>query len=266
LSQVQYHLLSLTLVVPLLIIYSIGFYAFYRVKNYASAVAASNEAPGFSQLSDGLGVLAFSLPISSSINSLLSYMAVNNTRLLPTVTILRNYISLVFAVASFLLIARGAELLIRTLKAKLPRPPMAYALLGIIVLTSMFTWAITTHEHAVSGEATYYLPNWVVILTLAIPYLYVWCRGVAATYQLFMYRNYVKGRVYKRAIDYLAKGFGGIVFLSVLIQLISTLSVRLSKLNLTPMLLLIYALLAIYVIAFGVVARGARRLKQIEEV
>lgn len=116
------------------------------------------------------------------------------------------------------------------------------------------------------SEPTYYLPNWLIILTLAVPYVYVWCVGINAVRNLNIYKNRVKGLVYKRAIDYLAKGIAVIIVLSIFIQLIAVLSAQLNRLNLTPLLAVIYLLLVLYALGYGLVSRGAKRLKQIEEV
>jgi hypothetical protein len=67
-------------------------------------------------------------------------------------------------------------------------------------------------------------------------------------------------------LNLLAKGIGGVILISILIQFLTTASARLNRLNLTPLLIIVYCLLLLYGIAYGFIAVGAKRLKRIEEV
>lgn len=258
--------LNLTIVLPLSAIYLVALYGFQRFNDYAISVRKTKEGPHLEKIANGLMVLAFSLPVLSIVGSLFNYLKYRNPEFLPMATILRNYLTLVFAFTAILLIAKGSQGLFDTLKSKKVIARSHYALAGIIALTSIYTWLITSQGPAAKTGQGYFLPDWLVIATLAIPYIFIWCEGVKASIHLSEYKGSVKGIIYKRAFDNLSKGIAAIIVVSVFIQFITTLSEKLSRLNLTPLLLVIYVLIVLYAIGYGLVARGAKRLKQIEEV
>lgn len=267
LTQSGARLLNLSFVIPLFIVYASAFYGFLRFHDYAGSVKKSKESPALYNLAYGLMVLAFSLPIQSILGSLFSYVKYRHQDLVPFVTVFREYLALVLASVALYLIARGAQGLFDTLKKdkKVLLHPY-YALLGPIVLASVYTWFLTAKVSSATGEPSHYLPEWMIILTLSIPYIFVWCVGIRAALQLRLYRDGVKGVIYKRAFDHLSKGIGVVVLISITIQFITTLSAALSRLSLAPLLLVVYFLVALYAVGYGFVARGAKKLKQIEEV
>jgi hypothetical protein len=265
-SQGEARLLGLAVVIPLVLIYLMALYGSVRVKRYAASIEKTNEGKSFKHISNGLTVLAYSLPAVAVISSLLTYTAWHSPDLLPAVTIARSYLALIIPLVAFILIEKGASGLIQTLRNKKLSPPPLFNTLGVIILSSLYVWLLTTREPVENGGSTYFLPNWLAVTTLAIPYLYIWCKGIMAAYYLFVYQDRVNGSVYKYAIKYLSLGVGTIVFSSVFIQALSTISAQINRLDLGPILLIIYVLLAIYAVGYGLVARGAKRLKKIEEV
>ncbi len=110
------------------------------------------------------------------------------------------------------------------------------------------------------------MPNLLIILTLAIPYLYYWYRGLVATYNLYHYQKHVKGQVYKGSLSLVAYGIATIIATSILIRLLVTISARITTLSLTPLLLIIYGFLVIAALGYVLIALGAKRLRRIEEV
>lgn len=264
-SSLKLRVINLSITIPLLMIFAYALFGFLRFKSYAHSIRKTKEGKPINHLATGLMVLAFSLPLGGATSSLLNYIAANNPDLLPMTTITRNYVSVAFQFVAFLYIAKGAQDLVNTLgEKKIPKPK--YGLLGTIVLACIFTWLIAIRPADATGEKTYYLPDLLIISTLAIPYLYTWCRGILAAYQLYAYKDRVKGTIYKNSIAYLARGISYIVIISIAVQLITTLSVRLTRLSLTPLLLIVYVLVAFYAVGYGMVAHGAKKLKKIEEV
>ncbi len=263
-TQTHARLLGLTIMVPLMAVFYFALYGFLRFREYADSIVKTKEGKGFSYLANSLMVLAFSLPVTSSITAVLNYIAISNPDVLPMATIVKNYIALLFPFITFLLLARGTEELVSSLKTS--QSIKHFNGIGVIILSCFFTWLITTRPMGSGGEVTYYLPNWLIISTLAVPYLYMWTRGIMAIFNLRLYMQNIKGTVYKHALGYLAKGIVGIVFLSIFIQLVTTLSARLNRLSLTPILFILYILVAMYAVGYGYVARGAKKLKKIEDV
>ncbi len=266
-TQSRAHMLGLTIAVPIVLIWLFALYGFLKFQEYTVAIQESPEGQSFRYLSHGLMVLIFSLPLLSSVSSVFTYLGYRNSSLIPMLTIIKNYTNLFFPFIAFLLLAKGADGLIKTLHTKSSaRTIPKMSLLLSIVLASLYTWLITTRPIGPSGDTAYYLPNALIIITLAIPYLYIWCKGAAAAYQLYIFKTKVKGTIYRQALNSVAFGIAAIIFLSIFLQMIVTLSVRLTSLHLSPLLTLIYILVLLTGIGYGLLARGAKKLKQIEEV
>ncbi len=265
LTPADLRLLNLSIVIPITAIYLSALFGFLRVKDYSHNIHKTKEGPYFKDLANGLMVLAFSLPVNSIIGALFSYSRYRHQNLLPALTILRGYTTLALAGTAIYLISKGAQGLYDSLKQKEKLLNPTLALAGPILISSFFTWLITAQEVTTNSQKTYYLPQWLIILSIAIPYTLIWCMGVKAAFQLYRYKSGVKGSVYKQIFDNLSKGVGVIIVVSILIQFITTLSEQLSRLNLSPLLLIIYLLIILYAIGFGLVARGSKKLKMIEE-
>ncbi len=80
------------------------------------------------------------------------------------------------------------------------------------------------------------------------------------------YQKNSKGSIYKHTLRQLSFGILGIIVINVVMQVILTLSERLSRLQLTPVLIIIYALIALYACGFVLIALGAKNLRKFEEV
>src|SRR4030095_2725684 len=69
LSEGSLDLLRLTIVVPVLAIWFAAFYGYDKFSHYARTIASSNDGRGFRYIANGLGVLAFGLPINLILTS-----------------------------------------------------------------------------------------------------------------------------------------------------------------------------------------------------
>jgi hypothetical protein len=180
----------------------------------------------------------------------------------------RNYLVVVLILAAMFLIAKGAQGLYSTLKRQQQLSTEQFSLYGIIgpvLLACVYTWLVVAQGYKTEGGEPYYLPEGLIVTTIVIPYVLAWCLGIRAAIHLSAYRIGVKGVIYKRAISSIAIGLAVIILDSMLIQGITSLSGILSRFNLTPVLVLVYLLVALYVVGYGLLARGAKKLKQIEE-
>ena len=266
-TAIQAKLLSLSITLPITLIYAVALYGFRWLKSFALTVADTKEGRAYNQIADGLTIFTFSLPLMSIFSSLTNYLVVRNPEWLGELVVARNYFRVIITVVAFTLIARGAEKLVTSVKVKptFERPHLS--LLGTILLTTVYVWLIVTRNHAPQlAVPSYYLPDPVVLFTQAIPLLFVWCRGLRAMYHLYVYREKLGGRVYRRAWDLLARGIALTIVVAIMMQFIVTASDRLIAINLTPILLLVYLLVVGYAVSFSFIAVGAKKLKMIEEV
>ena len=265
-SNLTARLLNATVIIPIVAIWSLAFYGFSKLRSYALAVKDSTEGPHLQTLSTGLMLLVFSLPLSAALSAGLTYFTRNHDSFLPTTTILRNYVSVLCALAAFYLIGRGAEGLARLVKPKgSPLLNQQRWTTGLIIVSCIATWFVVS-RHAASGhDSVYYLPGWLVVLTIVIPYMYVWYRGLVAAYSIYFYQTKVRGTLYKHALGYFSAGLAFVIGASVLIQLFTTLSEQINRLNLTPILIMLYLLVLIYGAGYALIAKGAKKLKSIED-
>lgn len=271
LSVLEGKLLSLSFVLPLIGVWFSALYGYLRFRAYAVVIRKSPEGKAFNRLADGLMVLAFGLPVSAILGTTLNYISVRYANWLPTNTIIRSYADIAIYLTGFSLLFLGARSLYATLRIRKPSKAifLRYNTLIIITVSTVFAWLLLANPLDPSPDSSnsiYYLPNWLIIFSIAIPYLLSWYFGSMASYWMLAYKNKVSGRMYKQPCGDLAKGLAVIVFDAMLIRFITSLSPRLERLNLTPLLLLIYLLVLLYILGYGLVARGAKGLKKIEEV
>jgi hypothetical protein len=263
-------LLLLTITVPLIGIWYAAFYGFARFKAYASSIGSSPDGQAFRQLANGLMVLAVGLPLTSIIPALMKYIVAGNMRLIPAATIIEHYLDVAIGLIAFTLIGKGARMLL-SLHRKNPAPPRKVAVVaGLVLFGGLFAYVALRNPAiqtpATDVEAVYYLPDWLIIATIVIPYLYIWYNGLTAAYYVNLYKKHVKGSLYKQSLRFLAWGLGGVIISSMLLQYFTAFSNVLLRLDLAPLLAVIYLLLVAISAGYVLIAAGAKRLQKLEEV
>lgn len=265
-TSLQAKLLSLTVVIPITCIYLLALYGTVWLKSFAVAIRDTREGQAYGQMANGLALWAISLPLQSIFSSVTNYVAIQDPAWLEELVITRNYLRVVVTVIAFTLIARGAERLVKTVRTRPTFDRPLVSLFGTISLTAFYIWLIVSRHQVELTTPIFYQPDWLIIITQAIPLLFVWARGLRAMYHLYLYREKVGGKVYRRSIDLLTKGIALTIFVAITIQLVITASSRLISLNLTPALGLVYLLVIGYAISYTSIAIAAKKLKMIEEI
>lgn len=270
-SVLQAKLLGLTFVLPLIGVWVSALYGYIRFRAYAILIRESPEGKPFNRLADGLMVLAFGLPIMAIMSSIFNYYTSSHPEWLPASTVIRNYADIIIYFFAFLLLFYGARGLHNSLRSRNLYQPAYFRHIGLIgiAVSAVFVWLLLANPlnpGSVTSQTIYYLPNWLIIFTVAIPYLISWYCGAMASYWLLAYKNRINAKVYKQPFSDLSKGIAVIVFDAMFIRFMTSVSPRLERLNLTPLLLIIYILVLLYILGYGLVARGAKGLKKIEEV
>jgi hypothetical protein len=268
-STLSLRFLSLSFTIPLMLIWLTALYGFACLKGYSEKIKQDKDGKQVERITNGVMVLAYSLPISAIATGILNNIAQAHHGFLPASVIIGHYIALVFPLVAFLLISRGTRGLMLLVKA---RSSLAAAhIFGIIfTLVSVgycyfvLNQGIPTHVTTMQ-KAVYYLPTWLVLLTLVVPYLYTWFIGFMAAYELYLYDQKVSGRLYKKSWRKLSIGLTAIIIMYIVVQYITTLSARLNRLNLSALLIIIYVLLAFISVGYIYIAVGAKKLKSIEE-
>jgi hypothetical protein len=272
LSEFRMDLLQLSLVVPVLAIWFAAFYGYDKFSHYARTIAKSKDGNAFRFIANGLGVLAFGLAINAILGSILNYLILESPRLTASLTIVRNYSSMLMYLIAFWLIRKGTqELLAITPRSKnANRRGSALTMLSSS-LAVLYTFLIFQNPNrqipdGPAVRATYYLPDWLILLTIILPYLYIWMLGFQAVINIYIYMKSVKGVLYRQMLELLAKGLAGIILISIILQLLVNFGSLFRSMALGPLLLIVYLLVAGIAVGFIYVAAGAKRLQKIEDV
>jgi hypothetical protein len=248
-------------------VYAIGFYGSYKMKTYSNLVRKSKEGWALNCLSLGLLVLVFAQILVADSGVLVGLIVRHRPSWLEVLTILNNYFTVLATLISMAVIAYGAVKL-RELVTQRSRGFGEHTLaLLFIVLSAFYSYLIIIEPiHTPLTRRLYFMPNILIILTIAIPYLIAWYMGFLAAYRLYTYQRRVKGAIYRSSLIYVAVGIAAVVMSSIAVRFLATISNQLNRLKLTPVLFIIYGLLVLIAIGFLSIAWGAKKLRRIEEV
>ncbi|HSH31385.1 MAG TPA: hypothetical protein VK963_01830, partial [Candidatus Saccharimonadales bacterium] len=270
LSETTIALLRLTIAVPYLLIWLAAAYAFVKVKGYAQTIKGSPEAPAFRNIAYGVLALLMGL-MAAALLGLVNNFYRNQPSLDAALTIATKYSYVWPYLLAFGLLATGANRLARQHHGFiLPlRRFLAYlvpvAVFAYVWLDLIFTNSARQTPVAAGESATYYLRDSLIVLTIVMPSLVTWGLGLYTALSLRHYHRQVKGTIYKKFLSYLVAGVTGVTLGSILLQALLSLGTgRLIGLGLGRMLGVIYLFLAIQLVGFLYIARGAKKLTKIE--
>lgn len=265
-------LLRLSVLVPVLAVWLIALTGYIRIDRYASLLKSSKEYLVWRNIANGLLVLALSLPLGSIIANWTSSIYHNNPSLTAPMTIVYNYISLVFLLVAIGFIYRGTWLMYNGSVVKKSAWPFgAYYFLAIVIISSLFVYlnfSNPTRQFPASADsvAAYFLPDWLLAVTILIPYNIIWYLGIRSVEHVHAYKHFVRGKIYKSSYTSLAIGLATVVLSWAAIRFFTVLVTAFSEVTLKYLLALIYVLL--FMIGFGyfMIAHGAKKLTKIEEL
>lgn len=263
-NATQLRLLNSTVVVPVIAIWFAALYGYTKLRRYTQEVQDSKDGEQFQKVSRGVMVLAWWLPISSTVSALLNFYARSHPGAQSTVTILVNYMSLLFPLVGFWLLNKACSDL--SVRAKLPmrQGGLNWLILAVLAGGVIFAYLVAAAKGDISS--VYHMPVALVLLTLVIPYVFSWYLGLLAVYDLHRYSQTVKGVIYRKSWNTLALGIGWIVVFAIILQYLTAVSAKLGDISLGWILTLIYGILIVLAFGYVFIARGAKQLTKIEEV
>jgi hypothetical protein len=263
LSATGLRLLDITIILPEAAIWYAAFYGYEKLYIYRKAIGNGVESLSIAKLARGLLFLSIGLPAVNILSGILGLIARHNASFDAASVIITNYANVVFPLIAFLYISLGARRLSNLRKTR-PRLIMIHAVvLTTIVLGVVFCSLIAADHREL--RLTYHMSPELVMLTLAIPYMYIWFLGLQASSELQAYSKRVVGVFYRKGWNMFTAGLVGIIFTSILLQYLSTLYSWLTSLSLGWLLVLLYVLLFLLSAAYIVMALGAKKLMKIEE-
>ncbi|HTK05388.1 MAG TPA: hypothetical protein VL500_07415 [Candidatus Eisenbacteria bacterium] len=265
-------LLQLSIALPYLLTWLAGCYGVLTLRTAVRTMPDKEDAKSFARIADGVLVLLCGLVVTSFLSAARSYLR-DAPQATASLTILTNYVYILAPLVGFSFIYIGSGHLRRgTSAADLPR---GWGALGALILGSfaaLYAWLIYTNPtRQVSTEAgiqaSYYLPDALIVATIVLPFLASCVVGLLAVLRLARYYRGVSGYVYKKSTLYFIDGLLFVIFGAVLLQALQSLgSSRLLGIGLGPLLLVIYAFLIAQGLGFVFVALGAKQLSAIERV
>jgi hypothetical protein len=256
--------LDITVVVLYAAIWLCAMYGFYNLRRYYKLIKKNKDGKPLAKITIGIGLLAFWLPITAVYNLYSNFLAEKHTAFTAVVAITQNYLTLLIPFVGFLCISLGARGLAELTKQSFSLRDRNIMLIILIIIGVEYSYLVSnTHNRL---NTTDHLPTLLILLTLVVPYIYMWFIGMMAVYEIYLYRLKIAGVVYRNSWRLLAFGIGAIIGVSIVLQYLTTVSERLTHLSLSWVLLVIYALLIVLGLCYILIAIGVRNLKRIEEV
>jgi hypothetical protein len=271
LGGLQYHVISFAVALPSLAVWLAAFISYAKLRQYAQYIRKTAEGSHFDELAQGCTWLAWSLPLSTIVPVLLNALADHWPRVHPTAIIVSNYTALLLPLLAFSVIAGAARGLVTDSAIKFNFTTIRLLLLAFITVGVLYCLLTLRRFDLTSLEAgstanPYFLPLWLMTMTIIIPYLYAWFIGSAAVYEITLFSKQVQGVLYRQALRLLVGGLLAVILSSIALQYISSIEPRIGHLVLDYKLVLTLLCRVIGGGGFVLLAIGANRLKKIEEV
>lgn len=271
LSDTEIQLLRSTLTIPIVAIWLVAYYGYSKFKRYAETIGKSKESEAWNNLVNGLLLLALYLPISSTVSSLGTYIRYKNPGLTEESVMITNFTNIILLLVSFVLLYKGASKLITRIKTPISSGWEILATGSVLVASSIFAYLTLSNQYrsnpiSSSVPASYYLPDWLLIITIVIPYIIVFYLGAMIVKDVHIYRIHEKGSLYKSALKHLANGIGVTVISIMSLRYLASMSSVFNDATLKAILGILYILVFIIAAGYVLIALGAKKLQKIEEV
>jgi hypothetical protein len=265
----EYHILLLTVQLPTIIMWFAAFYGYKKLREYAASIENTKEGGVFAVLARGFHWLAWGLILPSIFGLTFSSIANRYHSFYEVSIILENYFYLVFPVIAYSVMSDSAQSLLSQVKIKSSRMSMRILLIMFVTLATLYCYLTFRHldlNHISSTNNPYFLPVWLLIVSMIIPYLYAWIIGLVTAYEYGLFAHQAKGIIYRRALQFVALGVALVIVGSIGYQYLHTVIPRTGHLSLDAILLATYGFYVCITLGFSLSAYGATRLKKIEDI
>lgn len=269
LSTFEFRMLLLALNLPTIVAWLAAFIGYAKLREYVQLVRKTPEGLYFDKLATGAAWLAWSLPIPAIIILLLNGIANDWGNFYPATIIIGNYLRLVFPLIAFSIIGVASRGLVGLAKIKFGFASsriIAVLFLGAGVLYCLLTFKHFNPSSLTSTANPYFLPIWLMVLTIIVPYLYTWFVGLLAAYEITLFSRETHGVLYRQALRLVVLGLVVIIASSIALQYIRGVQPRIDRSTLDYYMVLSSVSHLIGGSGFVLMAIGAERLKRIEEV
>lgn len=269
LSALEYRTITFAIALPSLLVWLAAFIGYAKLRLYARSISKTPEGIYFDQLAEGCTWLAWSLPVGVIVPAILNAIAYKHPGFHSTAIIISNYVGLILPLIGFSVIANASRGLMGNVKASLSLANARLIILGFLVLGVIYCFLTFSRFDLTSLGSTnnpYFLPAWLMVITLIVPYLYAWFMGILAAYELTLFSKNVRGVLYRQALGFVIGGLLAVILSSIALQYINSVEPRVGHLVLGYKVVLVSIFRIIGGGGFILLALGASRLQKIEDV
>ncbi|HSX45768.1 MAG TPA: hypothetical protein VLG27_02055 [Candidatus Saccharimonadia bacterium] len=269
LTPSSYHILLFGILLSSILVWPFGFYAYARLYEYSSLIKGSAESSDFFNLARGVMWLALSLPLTAIISMALVAVGSAHDSLSNGSIIASNYVTLLIPLIAFSFAGTAARGLARHTKARVsssgaPKLMAAFVAGGVLYCYLIFRNLDPTNLTSTNNK--YFLPVWMVAVTIIVPYLYAWFIGILAALEISTYSKFVRGVLYRQPLRLIAAGLIIVIASFIATQYLGSVVPTSGHLELNSSLALKLLFRVASGIGFLLIAIGAHKLKRIEEV
>lgn len=269
LHTLEYHVITLAIALPSLLVWLAAFAGYAKLRQYAKAMQETPEGEHFNRLATGTAWLAWSLPLTAITVLVLNAIATKSPGFHATDIIISNYVILLLPLIAFSVIATGSRGLLSDAKLAFSSASIRIIILLFLIVGVLYCYLTFQHFDLGSLSSTnnpYFLPLWLMVLSVTIPYLYAWFIGLLASYEIALFSKQVSGVLYRQALHLVVGGLIAVIVSSIALQYINSIVPRAGYLVLDYRLAITLLFRVIGGFGFIMIAVGAMRLKKIEEV
>ena len=271
LSLAQAQIAGLSVAIPMVIIWWLAFYGALHLYEYSRSIRRAPDGPPFFKLSIGMLLLAWYLPVRMAAKAILNYSAHLYPSFSNVVDVTITYVNLLVPVIAFVVIGFAVRDLSKLANIKTSLRTnyiLGLAFISISVALCYVTFAVTDtiapNNWLATSQTAIPLPLRVV--TVTIPYLFMWFVGLVAAYEMYLYQRQIKGVFYRQSLRLLSAGITSVILASIAIQFLTVTAGRLQHLPFGVILGIAFSLILLVGVAFMMISRGVQRLKRLGEV
>ncbi|HSX30613.1 MAG TPA: hypothetical protein VLE99_01730 [Candidatus Saccharimonadales bacterium] len=268
-SPLVFGLLIVSVLLPYLVCWLYAISGWLHLREFTQRLSPGTDRNGFAKITSGLLVLVISIIVPTVVQAL--YLYLGNSPDSPGWNIFSNYIGILFPLLSSLLMFLGSLQITSHIQpkitqlAKVTTVLFPVALFGIFYLFMIFTNPTRQVSADPMVRPTYFLPDSMIIATIVLPVIANWLLGLLFVLNLEHYSHYSK-TINRPALVSFYNGIIILVGITILSQVLASLgSNRFDNLSLGFVLVLVYILLGILTLGFGLIAHGAKKLQPPDE-
>lgn len=268
-SSLEYRVVLFAVSLPVMVVWLAAFIGYAHLKQYAGIMSKTNEGAYFDRLATGCSWLAWSLPVSAIVSLTLGAATNQWPSFYPKAVIMSNYLNLILPLVAFSIIGEASRGLINYAKVRLSLANTRSVIVLFLLIGVFYCYLTFKHFNLTSlasSSNSYYLPVWLLVVSVIIPYLYAWFSGILAAYEINLFNQQANGVIYRKALRLLVAGLLIIIISFIAIQYLNSLHPDIGRLALNYQMALILSFRVISGIGFALMTIGALQLKKIEEI